>query len=382
MQSTHSKLLGTFLCLIFSLNQIIAQGFEGYYQYPDIHQNTIVFTAEGDIWRVATEGGLAQRLTTHAEQERYPVLSPDGKTLAYSASYEGPTEVYTLPVDGGMTTRWTYEAESSIVTSWTPNGEIVYQTWAFNKRPDEQLVTIDLKSKEKSLVPLYQASEGIQNEEGTWFFIRPADHGDAAKRYMGGTARQIWKFDGTNEAVKLTKDYDGESFHPMWYNERVYFISDRDGIMNIWSMDANGGDLKQHTMHREFDVRYANLDDGKIVYQHAADLWLLDITSGQYNKINIRLASDLAQLREKWDEKPSKYITAVHPDPKGEKVVVTARGRVFVVPVKSGRVVAFTEQKEVRYRDAVFSHDGKNIITLSDESGEFEYPQSHLLQTV
>ncbi|MEL6717848.1 MAG: S41 family peptidase [Bacteroidota bacterium] len=375
MQSNSSKIIGLVFCLIIGLNQIIAQGFEGYYQYPDIHQNTIVFTAEGDIWRVSTEGGLAQRLTTHAEEERYPAISPDGTTLAYAASYEGPTEVYTLPIDGGMTTRWTFESDASIVMNWTPDGKVVYQTNAFSKLPNQQLVTINLNSKNKEVVPLHQASEGVQNETGTWFFVRPADHGDAAKRYVGGTARQIWKFDGKEEAVKLTTDHLGESSKPMWYNGRVYFITDRDGIMNIWSMNANGDDLKQHTKHDKFDVRYANVDNGKIVYQHAADLWLLDVTSGEYNKIDIKLASDLAQLREKWDENPSRYITAVHSDPKGEKVVITARGRIFVVPVKSGRIVAFTEQKEVRYRDAVFSHDGENVITLSDESGEFEFVQ-------
>lgn len=375
MQLKVSTLFAHLLCLVIGLNLVNAQGFEGYYQYPDIHQNTIVFTAEGDLWKVSTTGGLAQRLTTHAEEERYPAISPDGKTIAYSATYEGPTEVYTLPIDGGMTTRWTYEAEASIVTSWTPDGKIVYQTWAFNKRPEAQLVTIDLNSKDKSVVPLHQASEGMQNENGLWLFVRPSDHNDAAKRYVGGTARQMWKFDGQNEAVKLSTDYAGESSHPMWHDGRVYFISDRDGVMNIWSMDVNGGDLQQHTKHDKFGVRYANVDNGKMVYQHAADLWLLDLASGEYNKINIRLASDLEQLREKWVENPSRYITSVHPDPKGEKVVITARGRAFVVPVKSGRTVAFTEQKDVRYRDAVFSHDGKNIITLSDESGEFEFVQ-------
>jgi len=373
-----SKNITTVVCLlgfIFGVNKGIAQGFEGYYQYPDIHKDQIVFVAEGDIWKVPLTGGLAQRLTTHAEQEWYPVISPDGRTLAFSASYEGPTEVYTLPIDGGMTTRWTYESEASVVTSWTPDGKIVYQTWAYNKRPDEQLVTIDLSSQEKKVVPLYQASEGIQDEQGNWFFIRPADHNNVTKRYVGGTARQIWKFDGNNEAIKLTTDYAGESFHPMWYQGRVYFISDRDGIMNIWSMNPDGSELKQHTKHDDFDVRYANLDEGRIVYQHAADLWLLDIGTGAYNKVAIRLASDLDQLREKWDENPSKYITSVHPDPMGDKVVVTARGRVFVVPVKSGRTVSFIEQKKLRYRDAVFSHDGKKVITLSDESGEFEFVQ-------
>ncbi|MEO1652517.1 MAG: S41 family peptidase, partial [Bacteroidota bacterium] len=181
---------------------------------------------------------------------------------------------------------------------------------------------------------------------------------------------------GKNEAVKLTTDHLGESFNPMWYEDRIYFITDRDGIQNIWSMDADGKDLKQHTKHDEFDVRSANLDNGKIVYQHAADLWLLDIPSGEYRKMNIGLASDLAHLREQWIENPSKYITSVHPSPRGEKVIVTARGRVFVVPVKSGRTIRFTEQGDVvRYRDALFSADGKNIISLSDESGEFEFVQ-------
>ncbi len=375
MQSRIAKILGPFLFLMIGLSQIIAQGFEGYYQYPDIHQSIIVFVAEGDIWKVSIEGGIAQRLTTHAEKEWNPMISPDGKTIAYSATYEGPMEVYTLPIDGGMTTRWTYEADGSRVTSWTPDGKIVYQTNTFSKLHDQQLVTIDLNTKGKSIVPLHQASEGVQSEAEAWLFVRPPHTNVNTKRYVGGQASQIWKFAGNREAVKLTRDHLGQSFNPMWYEGRVYFITDRDGIMNIWSINENGGDLKQHTQHDEFDIRYANVHEGRIVYQHAADLWLLDIASGNYHKIDIRLVSDLEQMREQWVDNPSPYITSVNSDSKGEKVVVTARGRVFVVPVKTGRTVAFTEQKGVRYRDAIFSHDSKKIIVLSDESGEFEFVQ-------
>ena len=90
-------------------------------------------------------------------------------------------------------------------------------------------------------------------------------------------------------------------------------------------------------------------------------------------KIDIKLQSDLDQLRENWVENPSRYITSVSPDSKGERIVITARGRAFIAPVKSGRFIEFTHQKDVRYRDATFSADGKNIYTLSDESGEFEF---------
>jgi tricorn protease len=119
------------------------------------------------------------------------------------------------------------------------------------------------------------------------------------------------------------------------------------------------------------------MDEGKIVYQHATDLWLLNLASGKYDKIDIRLASDLEHLRETWIENPVPYVTSINPNPTGDKVAVTARGRVFVVPVEPGRTIGFTEPAGavIRYRDAVFSHDGENIIALSDQSGEFEFVQ-------
>ena len=149
------------LFLLFFLIPICvnSQGFEGYYRYPDIHKDKIVFSAEGDIWAVPLSGGLAQRLTTHPEEERYPTISPDGKAVAYSASYEGPTEIYTMPITGGLPTRWTYERDFSIANCWTPDGNIVYDTRAYATLPDRQLVIIDTKTKQKDRVPLSQASE-------------------------------------------------------------------------------------------------------------------------------------------------------------------------------------------------------------------------------
>jgi tricorn protease len=363
--------------IIFSLFSSISysQGFEGYYRHPDIHGNKIVFNAEGDLWTVSLSGGLAQRLTTHPEEERFPTISPDGKTIAYSASYEGPTEIYTMSINGGLPTRWTYESDFSLANCWTPDGKIVYDTRAYSTLPDRQLVSIDMNTKSKNRIPLSQASEASYNKSGnTVFFVRPSDHYNVTKRYKGGTARQIWKFtEGDKEALKITKGYDGESHHPMWWNNRVYFISDRDGTMNIWSIDENGNGLTQHTKHTNFDIRYANINNGNIVYQLGADIWHHDLQTKNQKKIEIRLLSDLDQLREKWEDKPSKYITSVFPDKKGERIVITSRGRVFIAPVKSGRFVEFTDKKDVRYRDAVFSSDGKNIFTLSDESGEFEF---------
>jgi len=370
---------GVLLVLFFFLcaNNVLSQGFKGYYQFPTIHDETIIFSAEGDLWKVTTAGGMAQRITTHLGEESYPKISPDGKTLAFSASYEGPTEVYTMPVNGGLPGRWTYEGDASVVAGWTPGGELVYTTTAYSTLPDRQTVKINLDTKETSRVPLSQASESAYNDSGnTIFFVRPAYHGNVTKRYMGGTARRIWKYqDGAKEAVQLSDDYRGGSHHPMWWNNRIYFITDRDGIMNIWSMTEDGKDYKQHTEQSDFDVRYASLDKGKIVYHVGADIWLYDIESDTEKRLDITLASDLDQMRELWVTNPQQYITSVHAHPSGEKVVITARGRVFVAPAKSGRLVQLSRKEGVRYRDAVFSADGKDIITLSDESGEFEFMQ-------
>jgi tricorn protease len=357
------------------LSEAPSQGFEGYYQQPTLHGETIVFVAEGDLWKVPSRGGLAQRLTTHAGEESYPRISPDGNTIAFSATYEGPTEVYTMPVNGGLPERWTYQASPSFVNTWTAAGELVYATRHFSTLPDYQLVKIDPEAKTHTRLPLHQASEGTFSADGkSVFFVRPAYHGNVTKRYKGGTARQIWRFtEGSPEAVKLTTDYAGESHHPMWWDDRVYFISDRDGTMNIWSMNDNGGDLKQHTRHKDFDVRYASIHDGKIVYRWKADIWLYDIPGAESKMVPIRLASDLDQLRERWVDKPMDYLTSSSLHPGGEKIVLTARGRVFVAPVKEGRLVQLSRKEGVRYRDAVFSADGENIIVLTDESGEFEF---------
>ncbi len=369
------SLIVTTLLFLFFTGNSHAQGFEGYYRFPDVHENTVIFAAEGDLWTVPLSGGLAQRLTTHQEEESYPKFSPDGKTVLYSASYEGPTEIYTIPMTGGLPTRWSYENDMSVATAWTPDGEIVYGTQAYSTLPDMQLLTVNPLTRKKGRIPLSQASEASFDKDGsTVYFVRPSYHRNVTKRYKGGTARQIWKYtSGSPEAMKLTKDYAGESHHPMWYNQRIYFISDRDGIMNLWSITEGGEDLIQHTHHTGFDVRYAGISNGSIVYQLGADIWHYNIEANTSVKINIHLPSDLDQLREKWIQNPSKYITSVRPDKKGDRIVITARGRVFVVPIKAGRLVEFTDKKDVRYRDAAFSSDGKSVLVLSDESSEFEF---------
>ena len=180
---------------LFVCGLVAAEPQKGFYRYPALHGDTVVFAAEGDLWRVGTAGGVARRLTTHPGEESRPRISPDGSVLAFTASYEGPVELYTMPVDGGLPVRRSYEAESSHVTTWTPGGELVYTTTHYATLPNPQLVALDIETGVRARIPLAQATEGSYAASGrSLYFVRPAFHRNVTKRYKGGTARKIWKF--------------------------------------------------------------------------------------------------------------------------------------------------------------------------------------------
>jgi tricorn protease len=350
---------------------------QGYFRSPAIRGETIVFTAEGDLWTVSIQGGEARRLTTHAAEESHAAISPDGTTLAFSANYEGPTEVYTMPLGGGLPRRRTWEGAPASVVGWTSEGRILYATAGSSTLPSTQLATLDPRSGRRELVPLAEASDGSYDASGrVLYFTRYAFQGSHTKRYQGGTAQNIWRYTaGSAEAVPLTADYAGTSKTPMWWNGRIYFASDRDGTMNLWSMDPEGHDLRQLTRHRGWDVRSPALGDGRIVYQLGADLNLFDIARGSDTTLDIRLGSDFDQERVRWVSNPITYLTTAHLAPDGGRVVLTARGQVFVAPVgrAGGRFVEVTRAPGVRYRQARFAPDGKSVLALSDQTGETEW---------
>ncbi|PHX70536.1 MAG: protease [Opitutia bacterium] len=349
----------------------------GYYRFPSLHAETIVFTAEGDLWRVGVAGGTAQRLTTHPGTEQLPAISPDGQSLAFTAHYEGQSEVCVMPLAGGPPTRLTYEGEASgaLVRGWTPDGRILYSTLHFATLPNRQLVALDPRTRARTVVPLAQADEGVYDDAGKiLFFTRLSAQSSHAKRYHGGTAQNLWRLDESETAATpLTAAYAGTSRWPMWWQGRVFFASDRDGTMNLWSMKPDGTDLRQLTKHTDFGVKNPSLHRGRISYQNGADLWLLDLATTRNTIVPITLASDFDQLREKWVAKPIDYVTHLALSPTGDRVALTVRGEVFVAPTGQGRFAAITRGSGVRYREANFVGDGKSLLVLSDESGEVEF---------
>ncbi len=362
----------------------------GYFRQPAISGDTLVFVAEGDLWRTAASGGVAQRLTTHPSEESNPAISPDGKWLAFTARYEGPAEVYVMPISGGQPTRLTFEGDAARVQGWTPDGKVIYATARYSGKPTMRLYTVDRQTRASLPIALAEAAEGCyqfnNGNSSSLFFTRQPLNSDNVKRYQGGLVQQIWKFDAninTNantkannnaEAILLTGDYKGTSRQPMCGTSRIYFLSDRVGSFNLWSMDTNGRDLTQHTRYQEFDIRGASISvDGKtIVYQRGADLYAFDTVTSIDKKLAITLQSDFEHVRTRWVKTPWDFVSHIEPSPNGDRVAITARGQVFVAPVGAGRRVEVTRASEVRARAALFAPDGKSIYAFADTSGEVE----------
>ena len=366
----HCKILFSLLLIFCSC---IAYGQQkGYYRTPCLYGNTVLFTAEGDLWKYDMSTGYTTRLTTHEGVETNPAISPDGSQVAFTGQYEGPTELYVMSINGGVPKRLTYDFDGSKrISGWTKDGKILYRSSAYSKLPSAQLFLLDPVKLTRVPVPLAQASFGAYDDAGTLYFTRFPNQGSKTKRYKGGFIEQVWKFDGNGEATCLTSDFEGTSTSPMVYNDRVYFLSDRDGTMNIWSMNKDGKDVKQHTFSKGWDIQTPALNTGKIVYQKGADLWLYDIATNTDKMLDINLVSDFDQRKPRWIKSPATSIQYADISPNGNYAAIISRGRVFVSPSKSDRWVEVSRKSGVRFKQVHFIND-KSIAVLSDESGEFE----------
>ncbi|MFQ3249509.1 MAG: tricorn protease [Glaciecola sp.] len=355
----------------------------GYFRTPSIHESTLVFAAEGDLWRVQHSGGLlsdeAVRLTTHSAEELTPFISPDGTDIAFSANYEGTTEVYLTSVKGGAPKRITFENSRALVKGWTASGDILYATSTTITGPANSWVlkTVNPSTLVVNNIEVSDAVEGVIDEQGkTIYFVQ---HGlqistDNANHYKGGATGELWQFnlDNSVEAKKLTELHEGSVKNPMLFNGRLYFISNQSGIDNLWSMTLDGKDAEPVTKYKDWGVRSASMHNGKIAYQLGADIFVLDLVQNSSEKAKIALTSDYPQLRERWIEKPLDHLSFGSLSPKADKVALTARGRIAVVGTDKKRLIELNTSATSRNRHAILNNDNESVFAFNDDSGESE----------
>jgi tricorn protease len=347
---------------------------QGYVRFPHIFQERIAFVSEDDLWLVSSEGGRAERLTAGVGEAGYPRFSPDGTLLAFVGHEEGPGEVYVMPAQGGLARRLTFHSGTCRVIGWSPDGkEILYASNAgqFSHR-FEVIYAITPDGGLPRQLPYGMANAISYGPEGGVVIgrninIREFSHW---KRYRGGTAGHLWcDPDGSGNFRRL--QLDGNIASPCWIGERIYFLSDADGVGNIYSCTPYGEDVRQHTEHRDFYARQLSSDGQRLVYHSGADLYLFNPESESVRHLEVTLPSLRAQLNRKFVS-AGRFLDTYALHPQGHKVALTTRGKAFTLGNWEGPVVQQGEPDGVRYRFLEWLNDGKRLVAINDASGREE----------
>ncbi|QYK04084.1 S41 family peptidase [Shewanella zhangzhouensis] len=355
-----------------------AHGSDGYYRFPELHDDTLVFTAEGDLWLNRLGQTQASRLTSQSAEESQARISPDGTQVAFVANYDGTDEVYLMPIGGGEAKRVSFENSRVRLQGWSQDGRVLYATDnAFGPANYWVLRLVDPKTLKTEDLPLADAIEGAMDDKGQYlYFVRFGLQatGDNAKVYRGGARGELWRYElGSNkEAERLLEGHPGSLRQPMPWQGRLYFISDADGNDNLYSVMPKGDDLRQHSQYKDFQIRAARINNGKLVFQMGADIRVLDIASGKDEVLPLSLTSDFTARRARWVNNPMDYVSDVRLAPSGDKAVITARSKVAIAATDGRRLVQVGVPADSRIRNAVLSHDGQSVFGISDASGEQE----------
>ncbi len=341
-----------------------------YLRHPTVQGDSIVFVSDDDLWQVGTGGGVARRLTAGLSEPSTPSLSPDGRWLAFVGRDEQHPEIYLMPAEGGDARRMTWLGPDVMVRGWTPQGHILFvsthgQPFFRNYRA----FTLDPAGGSPQMLPWGQVNHLAFGPGGASVIGRNTADPARWKRYRGGTAGHLWvDADGTQQFRRMSS-LKGNLSSPMWLGARIFFLSDAEGVGNLYSCLADGADLRRHSHHEHFYVRHAQTDGRRIVYQCGAELWLFDPAADRTTRLDVQIASHRTQAARRFVP-AAEHLGDVYLHPAGHSVALDARGKLFSMALWEGAVRQHGAADGVRYRHGQWLHDGSTMVAVSDESGE------------
>lgn len=343
----------------------------GYYRFATIWNDRIVFACEDDLWEVPSVGGSAKRLSSGRGEFSLPRISPDGSMIAFVGREEGHPEVFTIPSGGGVPRRLTYlGADILNVVGWSADGKDIHfvadARSAFFRESDGFAI-----SREGGAPREFrwgQVNTFMVDESDRVVIGRNAIDPARWKRYRGGTAGDLWiDPDGKGRFRRLVS-LPGNPVWPMLVGERVYFLSDHEGIGNIYSCKPDGKDLRKHTHHTQYYVRFPSTDGRKIAYTAGGDIFVFDPRSEKETRLTVRTPASTYQVQRKFVDARD-YTEHFSPHPDGHSVALISRGRVLSMGNWEGPVIQHGEGSRTRYRLVEWAPSGDRFYVINDQDG-------------
>jgi len=341
---------------------------------PAITDGKIAFAYADDIWIADADGSNPRRVTSHPGEEQNPFFAPDGKRIAFTASYDGNVDVYVIPTAGGEPERLTWHPGDDVVRGFAPDGKVLFSSpRAVFSRRHTQFYTIGVSGGVSQALPVPSGDKGAFSSDGKYLAYTPlGERFRQWKHYRGGTTSRIWvlKLDDLSHE-EIPKPSGGcNDTEPMWIGETVYFLSDRDGEFNLYSYDRDSKKVARRTEHEGFPVASASAGAGKVIYEQAGWIHLYDPGAGTSRRLKIGVAADLTETRPRYAT-GAKFLRNADVSPSGKRAVLEYRGEIVTVPVKKGDPRILTRTPGAHERSPIWSPDGKSIAYFCDASGEY-----------
>lgn len=377
-KSINRSLMGGALLAFASTTASFAQNVETLLlRSPTVSDKNIAFVYGGDIWIANRDGSNSRRLTVNPAVEQSPIFSPDGKQIAFTGNYDGNTDVYVIPVEGGEPKRVTYHPSADLVKGWLNNNEVYFtSTRDFNYALSPRLHRIKIDGTSEQPLPMPEATQGSPSaDKRYWAYLKNTDPSDrlnvAFKRYRGGGMPQIWIFDTQTKNIEIIPGEGANNVKPQWVGNKVYYLNDKDLTLNLYSYDVKSKKVEKLTNFKDFDIKSLTSDKNTLTFEQGGRIHLFDIANNKITTLKILVQADAPYKRSRYIDLASD-IRSFDISPKGVRLLFESRGEIFSVPKEKGDARNLSNSPGSYEKYPGWSPDGKYISYLSDKNGKYQ----------